>query len=71
VQISNQRIHEYQKIYMQRFGTNLTFDQAKKQSAELLNLMQSVFQPINRMPEKGNVFYQNEYENQTKQSTNN
>lgn len=49
MQISEQRIHQFQQIYLRRYGKEISTEEARKQGMRLLTLMQHIYQPI---PEK-------------------
>jgi len=51
MQISEQRIHQFQQIYLKHYGKEISKEEAQKQGMQLLTMMQHVYQPI---PEKNN-----------------
>lgn len=44
--LSVNAVLEYQKIYKQEFGEEITFDEAKEQGMRLLRLFDIVYKPI-------------------------
>ena len=46
MQISEQRIHQFQQIYLKRYGREISKEEARKQGMQLLTLMQHIYQPI-------------------------
>jgi len=49
MQISEQRIHQFQQMYLKRYGKEISTEEAQKKGMQLLTLMQHIYQPI---PEK-------------------
>lgn len=46
MQISEQRIHQFQQIYLKRYCKEISTEEARKQGVQLLTLMQHIYQPI-------------------------
>lgn len=48
MQLPPKAVAEYQKIFKQEFGEDLTFEQAEAQGMKLLRLFQIIYKPIPR-----------------------
>lgn len=45
-QISNEAVLEYQKIYKQEFGEEISFEEALEQGMKLLRLFDIIYKPV-------------------------
>ncbi len=46
--LSNESIKEYQKIYKKKFGEEISYEGARKQGTDLVELMKLVYKPIKK-----------------------
>jgi len=44
--LPKEAVLEYQQIYKDQFGTEISYDEALKQGTELINLLKIVYRPI-------------------------
>lgn len=48
MQISDEKIEEYRKIYKEEFGKEISKEEARRQGTNLVNLMKLIYKPITK-----------------------
>jgi len=58
--LSREAVYEYQKIYEEEFGTEISYNEALKQGIKLLSLMRVIYRPIPTMQANKSKEYEND-----------
>ncbi len=64
--LTNEQVAEYQRLYKNRFGENISYADAYEQGVRLVSLMKAIYKPIPKKTvsnENKNSFYCSQHNN--------